>query len=254
MHEEARYPIKSINKSVRIIELLKERKGAKLHEITEELDMTKSTVHNHLSTLRANEYVVKRGGEYGLSLRFLHIGGDLRRDIELYRIGKPRVEQLATDTDEHVTLANPELGCAIALYVAKGANAVEIDTHVGSQIGLHNSAIGKAILAHLPPNEVDEIVDRRGLTVETPNTITDEQALMSELETVRDRGFAVDDEETWRGLRCVAAPIVTDDGTVEGALSLSAPKNRLDTDGAETDYIEKVEHEVNVIELSMTNS
>jgi len=246
--------VKSVEKTVDVIELLKELKSAQLHEIADELEMYKSTVHNHLSTLREQEYVLKDGDEYKLSLQFLHIGGVLRNEVELYEEAKPHVDQLAADTEELVTIATPERGYAIVLYRSKGENAVEIDTHVGSQLTLHNSALGKAILSHLPSDRVERIVEKRGLPSKTSNTITDTDELERELESIREQGYAADDEENWRGLRCIAAPILTDDGTVKGSISLSAPKNRLEPDAARDDYIEEVKNVANLIELSITYS
>lgn len=254
MEETARHPVKSVEKTIGIVELLKERRTMPLREIAAELRMNKSTVHNHVSTLREQEYVVKEDGEYALSLKFLHIGGVLRNGIDLYDVAKPHVDQLAADTDELVTLATHERGLGVVLYRSKGENAVDIDTHVGSQVPLHNSALGKAILGHLPRSRVETIIEERGLPAETANTITDEETLMTELEEIKDRGCALDDEEKWNGLRCVAAPILTDDGSVHGAISLSAPKNRLETDAARTDYIEKILNTANLVNLSITYS
>lgn len=254
MTEKAKHPVKSVQKAIDIIELLKELKSAHLHEIADELDMYKSTAHNHLSTLREQEYVIKDGDEYELSLQFLHIGGILRNEVELYDVAKPHVDQLANDTDELATVATQQRGLGTILYRSKGDNAVDIDTHVGSQLWLHNSALGKAILAHLPEDTVTSIIEERGLPAATSNTITDEATLREELETIREDGYALDDEENWRGLRCVAAPILTDEGEVKGAISLSGPKNRLASDADREKYIEEVKNAANLIELSITYS
>lgn len=252
MEEEAKHPVQSVEKAVAVIELLKELKSAHLHEIAEELDMYKSTVHNHLSTLREQEYVVKEGDEYRLGLQFLHIGGVLRNEIELYGVAKPHIDALAEETAELATVATHERGIATVLYRAKGEEAVDIDTYVGGQLSLHNSALGKAILAHLPRERIERIIEDRGLPRTTPNTITDEGALWQECEWIRAEGYALDDEENWRGLRCVAAPILTEDGAVKGSISLSAPKNRMTTEADRADYVTEVKNAANLIELSIS--
>jgi len=254
MKEKANHPVKSLGKTVAIVELLKERRGAPLHELADALDMNKSTIHNHLSTLREHEYVVKDGEEYRLSLQFLHIGGVLRHELELYEIAKPKLDDLAAETGELVTLATSERGLAVVLYRAKGDQAVEIDTHVGGQVTLHNSGLGKAILAHLPDARVEEIVAERGLPAATPNTITDEATLYEELQQIEADGYAFDDEEQWRGLRCISAPVLTDDGVVKGAISISAPKSRMETEAARREYVEAVKNTANIVELSITYS
>jgi len=252
MPDAANHPVKALEKTVGIIHELTARRSAKLHELASALELNKSTVHNHLSTLREHEFVVKDGDEYRLSFEFLHVGGVLRNDIELYTKGKEPVETLAADTGTLVTLATHERGRAVVLYRAKGEQAVEIDTHVGSQITLHNSALGKAILAHLPEDRVDDIIDTHGLPASTPNTITDRETLDEELAQIRADGFAFDDEEQWRGLRCLGAPILTDDGEVKGGISLSAPKNDITDDPADHEYVSAVKSTANILELALS--
>ena len=254
MNEKANHPVKALEKTVAIVDLLKRRRGARLGTVADELSMHKSTVHNHLSTLRQYEYVVKEGEEYRLSLQFLTVGGVLRQEIELYEVAKPKLDDLAAETGELVTLATPERGLAVVLYRAKGDQAVAIDTHVGSEVPLHSSGLGKAILAHLPANRVEEILTERGLPAATPNTITDEATLYEELESVAHRGYAYDDEERWRGLGCVSAPIRSDDGAVRGAVSISAPKSRIDSEAAREAYADEVMNVANIVELRVTYS
>ena len=254
MTAPANHPIKSLEKTVEIIDVLKRRRSAHLREVAEDLDLNKSTVHNHLSTLREHEYVVKDGEEYRLSLQFLHIGGVIRNEIDLYEAAKPKLDRLAEDTGELVTLATNERGLGTVLYRAKGEDAVEIDTHVGSQLSLHNSALGKAILGHLPRSHVEEIVAERGLPATTDNTITDENVLYDELDDIAERGWAFDDEENWRGLRCVGAPILTDEGVVKGAISLSVPKSQLATSEDRQQYVDAIKNTANLIELRITYS
>ena len=254
MNEKANHPVKTLEKTVAIVDLLERRRGARLGVVADELSMHKSTVHNHLSTLREHEYVVKEGEEYRLSLQFLTVGGVLRQDIDLYEVAKPKLDDLAAETGELVTLATPERGLAVVLYRAKGDQAVEIDTHVGGQVTLHNSALGKAILANLPRDRVEEIVAERGLPAATSNTITDEATLYEELEAVAERGYAYDDEERWHGLCCVSASIRSDDGTVRGAVSISGPKSRIDSETAREAYADKVRNVANIVELSVTYS
>lgn len=254
MNEKANHPVKSLEKSVDIIEALNRLHSAELREISAELDMNKSTIHNHLSTLLEQDYVVKDGNEYQLSLKFLHIGGTLRKEFEVFDAAKPRIDQLALNTGELVTLATPDRGLAVILYRAKGKKAVDIDTHVGGEVTLHNSALGKAILAHLSRPQIEKCIEKHGLPAVTPNTITDRETLYDELETIRERGYAFDDEERWRGLRCIGLPILTDDGDVKGAISLSAPKSRMDDDTKREEYVDAVQNTANIIELSVTYS
>lgn len=254
VQEKANHPVKSVEKTIGIIEGLKNLRSATLGEIADEIGMNKSVIHNHLSTLREHEYVVKKGEEYQLSFQFLNVGGVLRNETELYTAAKPQADQLANETGELVTLATQELGRGVVLYRSKGGQAVDIDTYVGSRVSLHNSALGKAILAHLPKDDVDEIVEIRGLQAHTLNTITDKETLYAEFEQIEEKGYAFDDEEQWRGLQCVAAPILTDEGVVKGAISVSAPKSRIESEDIKQKYIKEMKHAANVIELNISYS
>lgn len=254
MNDGARHPVKALETTMEIVETLTELRSAPLREIAAESGMNKSTVHNHLSTLSEHEYVVKEGETYRLSLRFLTVGGILRNEIDLFEAAKPKVDDLATETGELVTLATHERGLGVVLYRAKGGNSVELNTHIGTQLSLHNSALGKAILGHLPEEQIEAIIDHRGLPPGTPNTITDEGRMREELDRIAEQGWAYDDEEQWRGLRCVAAPIRTEDSAVEGAVSLSTPKSRLANDDAREEYVDAVKNTANLVELSITYS
>lgn len=254
MTEKANHPIKSLEKTVAIVESLKRLRSATLQTLAADVELHNSTVHNHLSTLREHEYVVKEGDTYRLSLKFLNVGGVLRNDEPLYEAAKPNVDQLAADTGELATLATHERGLAVVFHRAKGESAVDIDTHVGSQVTLHNSALGKAILAHLPDERIEAIIDHRGLPAITENTITDRAELSAELDQIEERGHAFDDEENWRGLRCIGAPILTEAGAVAGAISLSVPKNRIDSDEDREEYVSQIKNVANLIELRLTYS
>ncbi|HZD42853.1 MAG TPA: IclR family transcriptional regulator C-terminal domain-containing protein [Methanomicrobiales archaeon] len=113
------------------------------------------------------------------------------------------------------------------LFKVKGREAVRLDTYEGMRVHLHTTALGKSILAHLPEERMEEILDERGLPSVTPNTITNREELLSDLDLVRERGYAIDDEERLEGIRCIAAPIVTEGDNVLGAVSISGPRNRL---------------------------
>lgn len=144
-----------------------------------------------------------------------------------------------------------EHGRGVFLYRAKGADAVHMDTHAGKRVPLHTTGFGKSILAHLPAKRVETILDRHGLPSVTSGTITDRAALYEELETVRERGYAYDDEERLEGLRCVAAPIVVNE-TVLGAVSVSGPKSRMQRDWYTDELPSLVMSAANVIEINST--
>jgi IclR family acetate operon transcriptional repressor len=246
--------VKSVETTFRIVEALHERGGAGVTELASALSVPKSTVHNHLQTLERNEYVLNDDGTYHVGSRFLELGARARDRRPIYEVAKPEVDRIAEETGELSGLVVEEHGRGVFLHRAKGDRAVHVDTFPGKRIYLHGAALGKAILAHLPSDRVDEIVDRHGLPALTENTITDRDALATELAEVRDRGIAFDDEERLEGLRSVGAAITGSNGAVLGAVSVAGPTSRLRDERFREALPEVVRSAVNVVDLNVTYS
>ena len=115
-------------RTLRILECLEENGGMGVSELADEFDLPKSTVHNHLDTLRQNEYVVKQHGVYKLGLRFLKFGAHARTHKKVYEEGKSEVDELAQKTGALANRAVEEYSEGVYLYLAKGDQAVELDT------------------------------------------------------------------------------------------------------------------------------
>ncbi|RKD88022.1 IclR family transcriptional regulator [Halopiger aswanensis] len=249
MGRQAKHPVRTTEKSLEIISTLNRLGEARLTELADELNFGKSAVHNHLSTLEEHGYVIKENNTYRLSLKFLDIGGQIRGEMDVYKVAEPKVKELAEESGELVHLVIEEDGRGVYLCRAKGERAVDLDTYIGCHHLMHSSAFGKAILSHLPKERVDEIIDQHGLPEVTPKTITSRDELFDELERTQERGFAVDDEERLEGLRCIAAPIRFNSDVV-GAISISAPTARIDDDWESNDFVEPLRRATNVIELN----
>jgi len=238
--------------SFEIIEALIELDGAGATEITEYVDSTKSTVYNHLQTLLNRGYVVRENGAYDVGLKFLRVGEYARSSHEISQVGPDEVDKLAEKTNEMANLVVEEHGQGVFIYRAKGSDAVHMDTHTGKRLPLHTTAFGKAILAHLPEERVDNIIETHGLEKHTERTITDRETLLEQLDTIRKRGYALDREERLNGLRCVASPIINDSEKAISAVSVSGPKDRLRDERFEEELPKHVQASANVIEVNMT--
>lgn len=254
MSPKATNPIKSTKTTFRIIEALKELDGAGVTELAEHLELPKSNVHNYLSTLEEEEYVVKEGTTFHVGIRFLELGAYARSRRDLYDIARPEMDKIAEKEGELVNLLVEEHGRGTYVYRVAGDEAVQVDAHVGTRVYLHCTALGKAILAHMPEERVEEIIEQHGLPKITEKTITDREALYDRLERVRERGVAFDREERLEGLCCAAAPIRSDSGRVLGALSISGPTTRVQGDRLEEEIPSLLEQATNVIELNITYS
>lgn len=241
--------VKSVTRAIELLAAIERLGNAGITELTEETGMPKSTVYEHLTTLEGQEYLVKHDDAYQIGLRFLTHGGLARSKLDIFRVGKKEIDSLADETGELATLAIEEHGWGVYLYVSRGENAVNLDTFVGRREHLHPTGIGKAILGQLSRERRDEIVEQRGLPEYTPQTITDRDTLESQLETIRDRGYSIDDQERVENLRCVAAPV--QDGDIVGAISVSGPASRFDDHYLEGELAEAVVGAANVISLNI---
>lgn len=240
----------AVQTTLTIIDALRELDGAGVTELADHIDAPKSTVHNHLTTLERNEYVVREEETYRTSLRFLEHGGNTRNQRVVYDVAKPKIEELAERTGEIANLAVEERGQGVYLMRERGEQAVHLDTYAGKHIHLHSTALGKAILAFMPADQVEAIIDSRGLPPSTPDTVTYRDELEDQLEEIREQGVAFDDEERLDGLRCVAAPVETSEG-VTGAVSVSGPTSRIQGELFRKELPEIVSEVADVIAINL---
>ncbi|GAB3031861.1 IclR family transcriptional regulator [Natronobiforma cellulositropha] len=242
--------IKSLERGFDIVECLHEEGALTVSELAEERDIPTSTAHIYLKTLADLGYVVGESGRYELSFRFLEHGGHVRQRSELYHLARSEVDTLAEVTNEVSALGVPENGKRVLLYKTEGAEAVYDNPPIGEYTHMHWTALGKAILSEFPREAVTEIVDRHGLPSRTHRTIDTEAALFDELETTRERGYALEDEERWDGIRSVAVPIL-DEESVIGAISVSGPKHRFEHEWVESELLEHLTRSKNVISVRL---
>lgn len=252
-HGEGRAVVKTAQTLFAIVEGLEEREKAGVSELADHLGLAVSTVHDHLTTLEELEYVVKSDKKYQLGLKFLRLGVNARLNVDMYPLVAPYLEEIADETGETAWLVVEENGLSVHVARAMGEEGVETANRIGRRSHLHYHGGGKAILANLPRVRVDEIINRHGLPAMTENTITDPDELFTELEEIRDRGYALNDNEEIIGTRSVGAPIVVDD-EVLGAISVGGPANRLKRKRFEEELPRMVTGIVNEIELKLQYS
>lgn len=222
--------VKAVETSLDIVEALREADGARVSELADVLDISNSSVHRHLTTLREANYVTKEGDVYYLSLQFLELGEYVRNRKEIFRMAEPKVDEIAAETGERVQFVVEEHGYVRYVHLATGEHAVKTISGVGKRVRMHAVAAGKAILANLPESRAREIVDRRGLPAFTENTITDEERLFEELEEIRERGVSYSEGELVDGLNAVGVPVWCPGERVLGALTVAGPAHRIKGD------------------------
>lgn len=244
--------VKTTDTIFSLIETLHELDGATLSELTEHSELAKSTIHGHVTTLEQRGYLVNDEGTYLVSLRFLEHGMYAKNRLPVTHVVQPSLEYLASETNDTAWLVVEEHGRAINLDKVLGDHAIErLGGIVGRRTYLHEHAAGKAILAYMSTERREEILDRHGLSARTDQTITDRDELITELETIREQGYAFMDGESIDNVRSVGAPIQHEERVV-GAISVAGPANRLHGQYYRTELPDLVLSATNEIELRLS--
>lgn len=246
--------IKSDETLLEILEALHSLDETTLTAIADEVGVSKSTVHRHLKTLRNRRFVTKNGDEYVLGIEFLRFGGAARERYSFYRQSKATVQQVADQTDEFVGFLVEEQGIGTFLYCEMGSEGVPSEARVGQNLYLHQAASGKAILAHLPAERREAIIDEHGLPTRTRHTVTSREELQSELEATRDRGYAVARGDYTQGLKAVAVPAFDPNDELVGSLVVAGPTHRMRGERFESELPELVKGAVKEFELNISFS
>ncbi|MFB6188312.1 MAG: IclR family transcriptional regulator [Halapricum sp.] len=240
--------------SLRIIETLRDLDGARVTEISNVLDRPASTIHNHLSTLLNEGYVVKEADFYYLSLRFLNLGYYTERRKEEYQLASEYVDKLNEKTGLRSLFSVEEHGRAVILHTRRGEHSPWQHENRGNQLYLHNTAVGKAIMAEFPENKIQAALDRWGMPAETDQTIQDRETLFEQIEEVRENGYAFNRQENIEGMRAVATAVTDSVGNVVGAFSVSGAAEGIHQNRFENELPEVLLAIANEYELDLSLS
>ena len=220
--------VRTTSTSLGIVEYLRRKpEGGRVEEVADEFNISTSTAHRHLQTLHQENYLVNDGGFYRLGMKFLSIGAEVQRRVPGYEEIVKQVKMLAEETGERVQFIVPDNGERVFLVTESGQHGVQADARVGKRGPMHCSAAGKVILSELPVSKVEKIIEQHGLQEVTENSITTREELYEELETIREKGYGVNEEESTIGLRAVAAAVTGPRNELIGALSISGPTQRI---------------------------
>jgi IclR family KDG regulon transcriptional repressor len=221
----------TVKKAMDILNCLGEAGSAlSASEIGRRLGMSRSTVYRLLATLATGGYVVQDAGnpeKVRLGFKILELASRLLDSVELRQQARPFLRELRDLANETVHLAVMDRGQISYIEKVECSQAVRMHSTIGRRGFAHCTALGKAMLAYMSADEVERIVEEHGLPACTPNTITDKEMLVRELECVRGRGYAIDDIENEEGIRCVGASILDHRGQPVAAFSVSGPAFRM---------------------------
>lgn len=221
---EEKTGVQSVARIFSIVETLAAHpQGMNLQAVAEETKLAKSTVHRLLSSLIQLGYALQDGvtGQYRLTLRLFELSSAAVSEMNVLSTAKPYLDRLAARTGEAIHLVIRDGTDVVYLYKAEAGGM-----HMGSRIGLRSpmycTGVGKAIMATLSAGEVEQIWKSSHHKACTPHTITRYADLLAQLEKIRARGWAVDDEENELGIRCVALALPGAGGRADAAFSISS--------------------------------
>jgi DNA-binding IclR family transcriptional regulator len=223
--------VPALERGLLILEYLAQsRRGVTLSQLTRKLQLPRSTGHALLLTYQRTGYVQRceKTGRYCLGLRLQTLANLALGGTSLRTQAAPFLHQLMLDTGLTVHLAVMEDGEAILIDRVEASGAPHLATWVGRRMGLHCTALGKALIAELPPDVLDELIRKQGLMRHNENTIASRRALRLACENVQKLGYGIDDEEEEIGVRCIGAPVRNSAREVVAAISISGTKTQLE--------------------------
>jgi IclR family acetate operon transcriptional repressor len=221
--------VQSLERALDILEVLsRSERELGVTEVGPEVGLANGTVHRLLATLTARDYARQVPGtrKYTLGPKAILLASSARD--RLGPLARPFLRELMEVSQETSNLAGLDRNSVVYIEQVPAKRMVRMFTEPGNRVPAHSSGTGKVLLAYQPEETVDAIIRQNGLRRFTRHTITDEQQLKTELEHIRDQGYATDSEEMEEGVRCLAAPVFGPDGKVLAAISISGPASRLD--------------------------
>jgi DNA-binding IclR family transcriptional regulator len=206
--------------------------GISIREVSAKIKLPKGTIHRLLSSLSYFGYVRQdsKTRDYILGFKLVELGNLLLSQLDLRKVAEPFLRDLSERSQETVHLAfldRNEIVYLDKVEMDHSSSGLRMASHVGLRNPAHSCAVGKVLLSHLSEAELDQLIQEKGLAKRTENTLIDPAQLKEHLKSVRNQGYAIDDEENERGIRCVAAPIYNEAGKVVAAISISGPAFRI---------------------------
>ncbi|NWQ39446.1 IclR family transcriptional regulator [Bacillus sp. EB106-08-02-XG196] len=221
--------VKSAKRVLMVFDLLAQHpEGLTIKEISSKLSFPQSSTSGLIETLYTNSYLIADDfRKYKLGPKLIQLGGVAKDSLDLYAQGSLFLKELMEEVQETVFMAI--LDQSELAYIAKinSNRSIRTTAEPGKSKPLYCTGLGKAFLTFLPEDRKIKILDNLRLARITDKTITNKEELLQQLEWFAEQGYAIDDEENEEGLYCLAAPVYGANQTVEAAISVAGPKDRM---------------------------
>ncbi len=237
--------VQSIERALTILNKLSEYpNGLQVTRLAEQVQLTKSTVHRLLATLVNMNYVVKdeETDKYKLGLQVLFLSRNLLNNNDVISVAKPYLEKLSLEVNETVHLCVENLGEIVYVDKIDSNQTVRMFSRIGSRAPMYCTAVGKVLLSGMDQERCDSILSKTEFIAKTPTTITSKEELLSEIQKIKEKGYALDNAENEASLRCIAAPIYDHNGKMIASFSISGPNNRVTMEMVNEILINKMKH------------
>jgi IclR family acetate operon transcriptional repressor len=223
--------LSSLDNGLQLLELLGERHQLKLVEVAGLLGVSRPTAFRLLVALEAKGYVEHSKADHVYRLgQAVHLLAARAESESVVRLAEPALSDLRARSGETCNVALVHRKTIVYAAILDGVHALRMSAEVGETVPAHATALGKAVLSRLPPDAIDVYVGLEPFHRFTANTIVERATLDLELEEVKKRGYAIDDEECDMGAFCIAGAIVGDGGVPVGAISVSGLEARMSTE------------------------
>jgi len=186
-----------------------------------------SNAYKYLDDLYRGGLLSKNGDKsYFPSFKLVEYGSIILKKINLREIAHPHLVDLMVKTGQTVHFFIKDGNEGICIEKLEGPHTLPMMSRIGIRLNLYATGWGKAILAHLPEKEIEEYLEIVELKKRGKNTITDPNELKNELKKIRERGYAIDNEENEIGIFCIGAPIFNYDKKVIAGASITMSASR----------------------------
>ncbi|MFZ7103304.1 MAG: IclR family transcriptional regulator [Peptococcaceae bacterium] len=227
-----KYPVQTLEKALDIIEIFfkeSDSRGLGISDLDKKLNMGKSTIHRILDTLAAYNYVEKCEGNtrYRLGWKLYEIGNVVPRHRNIFQCDYGILQELCNLYKETVNLGVRVDSDVITIAKFEPATTLMANLQIGSREPLYATAMGKMLISQFDRTKILEILGEEKFKSYTPNTITNLDDLLVELEKIKKQGYSIDVEESCLGLCCIAMPIQNYKKEIVSAVSVSGPSVRL---------------------------
>jgi DNA-binding IclR family transcriptional regulator len=220
----------AVERTLAILEAIAEREsGMTNSEISRKLEIPKSTASYLLRTLEQCGYLRREPdtGQYRLGIKVLSLSRGVQIGRDIKETALPVLKRLVEHSGLTAHIAVLDHGKMVYIEKVESPGFIQTSTWVGKRMQVNSTSVGKSIAAYLPKTELEAILKEQGLKKRTEKTITTQAKFLAELEKVRGRGYALDDEENSLGARCVAAPVFDTFGRPIAALGLSGTTSQI---------------------------